>query len=338
MHQPCTPTRPPHRLHRRAVLLIGAAATLAAVTSTSWAQAGADRPIRLIVPYTPGGSTDLATRIAAQFMGKELGTTVVVENKPGANTVIATQSVASAPADGSTVLIAGTASMTSNPFLYKKLPYDAEKAFAPIGMVSRMPFVMVVNARSKATTVGDFIALGKAAKAPLRYGSAGNGNPTHLAGALFSEGTGVPLQQIPYQGSAPSLSALLAGDTDVNFEVLSTALPHIRGGKLRALAVMASERNPKLPDVPTLAESGVQGLDISTSFAMLVPAATPAAVQQRLHQALMAVTANPAYAKALDEQALQAYPPMTQAATAALFAAERARWKGVIEKNAISLD
>ena len=317
---------------------------LAVVACTSiacapaFSQQSAGKTVRLVVPYTPGGSTDAAARIAAQFLAKELGTNVIVENKPGANTIIATQYVAGAPSDGSIALIGGTASMTSNPYLYRRLPYDTEKAFVPVGMVSRMPFVMVVSSQSKFSSVREFVTAAKAAPAPLRYGSAGNGNPTHLAGALFSQATGVSLQQIPYQGSAPSISALLAGDTEVNFEVLSTALPHIRAGKLRALAVMSLQRNAKLPEIPTLEELGLAGLDISTSFAVVLPAATPVDVQKRLHDAVVAATSKPDFAQALDVLALEPYPPLSQADTVALFAKERARWKKVIQANSISLD
>lgn len=297
-----------------------------------------NKVLRLIVPYAAGGSSDYAGRLTAQYLTGPLGATVVVENKPGANSIIAAQYVAQSPADGTIALIAGTAATTSNPFLYKKLPYDTEKAFAPIGMISRMPFVVVVNSTSPAKTIGEFLSVAKKAKTPLNYGSAGNGNPTHLAGALFAQITGIELQQIPYQGSAPSMTALLSGETSASFEVLQTVLPMVRAGRLKILAVMANERHPKIPDVPTLAELGFQGLDVSTSFAMLVPSATPAATQSRLREALAAATTNPNFIKSLDEQALQSYPVMTQAETTALFAKERARWKSVIERNSIKLD
>jgi len=297
-----------------------------------------DQPLHMIVPYPAGGSSDYATRLAAKYLTGPLGSTVIVENKPGANSIIGAQYVAQARADGTVALVAGTAATTANPFLYKKLPYDAEKAFTPIGMISRMPFVVIVNSNFPANSIAEFLKAAKTAKAPLSYGSAGNGNPTHLAGALFAQTTGIKLQQIPYQGSSQSITALLAGQTDASFEVLQTALPFLKAGKVKALAVMSLERHPRIPDVPTLAELGWQGLDVSTSFAMLVPAATPAATQHRLHEALMTATTNPAFIKALDDQALQSYPAMSQADTAAVFAKERVRWKSVIERNAIALD
>lgn len=255
--------------------------TLALACGLASAQAFPTKPITLIVPFPPGGSSDALARSLTTPLSQALGQPVVVESRPGAGATIGADYVAKSKADGYTLLM-GAVHHTIATSVYKKLPYDFEKSFAPITTVALVPNVLVVNAKSTATDARSLIALAKAAPGKLAYGSNGNGTVQHLIGTQFSGLAGIELVHVPYKGSAPLTTDLLGGQIDLSFDTLTPLVQHIKGGKLRALAVTTGKRSSTLPDVPTLAESGMPGFDQGTWFGILAPAGTPADIVGKL--------------------------------------------------------
>ncbi|WP_326540709.1 tripartite tricarboxylate transporter substrate binding protein [Pseudorhodoferax sp.] len=278
----------PDQILRRTTLL----AALALAAPPSLAQ---NKPIRLIVPYAAGGPIDVTARVLAERVKDQLGT-VIIENKPGAGGNIGADAVAKAPHDGLTIGIAATATHAVNPWLYRKMPYDALRDFAPITQMVRVPNVLVMNAevaqRLKIETLADLIAYAKANPAKLNYGSGGNGSAGHLAGEMFKAQAGIFALHIPYNGANPAQLALLSGQVDFNFDNLATAAPGIRSGKLKALAVTTLQRSPALPEVPPVAAT-LKGFAIDTWWGLVAPAGTPADVVARLNQAFVAALQAP---------------------------------------------
>lgn len=297
-----------------------------------------DRPLKLVVPYTPGGSADILARTLATELGKEIGQSVVVENRPGANTLIAANAVARAPADGYTVLLASSASMVLNPLLYRKMSYVPQKDFRLLNVVAEAPLVVVVNDKVAAQNLKEFAPYAKANAGKLNYSSVGLGNPLQLATEMLKGELQIEATHVPYNGSAPALAALLANDTQFMVDVISTSLPHIRAGKLRALAVTGSERVKSLPEVPTVAESGFPGFHAATWFGAAVPAGTPAAVATRLQSAIDKVMANPQFRSVLDAQSLMAQPQRSDEALNQYVERDRSSWGKVIRAHNITLE
>ncbi|WP_454690659.1 tripartite tricarboxylate transporter substrate binding protein [Achromobacter aloeverae] len=251
------------------------------------AQAGPypSAPIRLIVPFAPGGFTDVVARLLGEKLGAALGQPVVVENRVGAGSTIGTDYVAKSPPDGYTLVLVSTTHVIA-PWLYKKLPYDPIKSFAPITKLVDSPYVLVTNPQKvPARSVGELIALAKARPGRLDYASSGNGSSQHLAAALFASMADVQLMHVPYRGSGQALADIMGGQVAMGFLGVTAALPQIRAGRLRALAVTTTQRSPDLPDVPTLDEAGVKGYEATIWLGLLAPAGTPPAVIQRLHDA-----------------------------------------------------
>lgn len=259
---------------RRHVIALAATAALA-LPALSMAQA--DKTTRIIVPFGAGGPIDATARILAEAVKDSLGT-VIVENKPGAGGNIGADFVAKSPADGYTILMGALSTHAVNPSLYKSMPYDAAKDFAPITLIAITPNVLVVNAASPVTSAKEFIAYAKANPGKLSFGSGSNGSAGHLAGELFKVETGTDAVHIPFKGGAPATQALLAGDTQFMFDNLANAMAQVKAGKLRALAVTTANRSPLAPDLPTMAEAGLPGFDISTWYGFFAPAGTPPAV------------------------------------------------------------
>ena len=255
--------------------------------SGAWAQNfPSAKPIRIVVPYAPGGPVDVTARIMAERMEAHLGQRVLVENKAGGNATIGTEFVARAPADGYTLLMAAPAH-TANPSLIKSITFDTAKDFAPIAMVMDQPMLIAVHASVPANNIKELVALVKANPSKFNYGTSGAGGPQHLMGELFKAATGTQIMHVPYKGAAPAAAALLAGDTQVAFSTPTNILPHVKSGKLRALASSTARRSPFSPDLPTLAESGVAGFEYSSWTGLLAPAATPRDVVQRINDAVM---------------------------------------------------
>jgi tripartite-type tricarboxylate transporter receptor subunit TctC len=269
-------------------------------TSLAAAQAWPAKPITLIVPFPPGGSSDALARAITTPLSQSLGQPVVVESKPGAGATVGADYVAKAKADGYTLLM-GAVHHTIATSVYKKLPYDFEKSFAPITTVALVPNVLVVNAKSTATDVKSLVTLAKASPGKLSYGSNGNGTVQHLIGTQFSSIAGVDLLHVPYKGSAPLTTDLLGGQVDMSFDTLTPLVQHIKAGKLRALAVTTAKRSSTLPDVPTLAEAGMKDFNQGTWFGILAPAATPKDVVAKLNGEIVKIIQSPEFKKRMEE-------------------------------------
>ena len=270
---------------RRQILSALALGLLA--SSGAWAQNFPSiKPIRIVVPYAPGGPVDVTARIMAERMEAHLGQRVLVENKAGGNATIGTEFVARAAPDGYTLLMAAPAH-TANPSLIKSITFDTAKDFAPIAMVMDQPMLIAVHASVPANNIKELVALVKANPSKFNYGTSGAGGPQHLMGELFKSATGTQIMHVPYKGAAPAAAALLAGDTQVAFSTPTNILPHVKSGKLRALASSTARRSPFSPELPTLAESGVAGFEYSSWTGLLAPAATPRDVVQKINDAVM---------------------------------------------------
>ena len=268
-------------LFRTIVVVLAAACASFAVTSAAEAQPYPTKTVRLVVPFPPGGSLDFAGRLIAQKLTEMWGQSVVVENKPGAGGNIGADLVAKSPPDGYTILLGALSTHAVNPSLYKSMPYDAVKDFAPITLIAITPNVLVVNAASPVNNVKDFVAYTKANPGKLSFGSGSNGSAGHLAGELYKVETGTDAVHIPFKGGAPATQALLAGDTQFMFDNLANAMAQVKAGKLKALAVTTAQRSPLVPELPTMAEAGLPGFDISTWYGLFAPAGTPPAIVAR---------------------------------------------------------
>ncbi|EJE53948.1 hypothetical protein PMI14_01160 [Acidovorax sp. CF316] len=288
------PHSPRARLTALAALALGLAAP------TAFAQAWPTKPISLVVPFPPGGSSDVLARALTDRLGQSLGQAVIVESRPGAGATLGADYVSKAKADGYTLLM-GAVHHTIATSVYRKLPYDFEKSFAPITTVALVPNVLVVNAKSTATDVKGVVALAKAAPGKFSYGSNGNGTVQHLIGTQFAGLTGVDLLHVPYKGSAPLTTDLLGGQIDMSFDTLTPVVQHIKAGKLRAVAVTTAKRSSTLPDVPTLAESGMKEFDQGTWFGIMAPAGTPKEVVTRLNTELVKIIQSPDFRKRMEE-------------------------------------
>ena len=247
------------------------------------AQAYPSKPIRFVVPYPPGGPLDTVARLLGAKVGESIGQPVVVDNKPGAGGNIGADIVAKSPADGYTILMGAVATHAINPTLYKSIPYDPVKDFAPVTQVASTPNVLVVHPSVPASNVREFIAYAKAHPGALNFGSGSTGSAGHLAGELFKSMAGVQMVHVPYKGAAPAMQDLIGGQIQLMFDNLASSLGQIRAGKVRALAVTTLRRSSLAPDLPTIAESGLPGFDISTWFGVFAPGGTPRPVVQRLH-------------------------------------------------------
>lgn len=266
------------------------------------------RPLKIIVPFTAGGGTDLLARGLADGMAAELGQPVVVENRPGGNTLIATEFVVRAPADGYTLLIQ-TNNLTVNPSLYKKLNFDTVRDLTPVSLVAGNPHVLVVPVTSRVNTFADFMAQAKAKPGAINFASAGSGTVNHLAGEYLKLLSKIDIQHVPYKGSGSVMPDLLAGHVESMFGFLPSVLPMIKDGRLRAIAVTSPQRTTALPNVPTIAESGFPGYEFASWFGILAPAGTPAAVVERLNQSIIKGLKNPAISKRLSEFEMYASSP-----------------------------
>ena len=268
---------------------------LALAMSRAIAQGGyPDRPLRLIVPFPPGGTVDLIARIVAERIAPGLGQTVVVDNRAGAGGAIGADAVARAAPDGYTILQGTGSTHGTNPAVNKKLPYDPIKDFDPIVMIARTPYILVAHPAIAANTVRELVALAKAQPGKINFASYGSGSSNHLAAELFKAMAGIDLVHVPYKGAAPAVAAIVAGEVQVIFDVVGTSGQHIKAGKMKLLGVGSPQRSPVAPDAPTLAESGVTGFDAGTFFGLFAPAGTPRVIVDRLNREVVKVLAMPA--------------------------------------------
>ncbi|MBK6336450.1 MAG: tripartite tricarboxylate transporter substrate binding protein [Betaproteobacteria bacterium] len=311
-------------------------ATLAAV-GFAHAQAFPQKPVRLVVPFPPGGPIDTVARAIAQKLTEAWGQTVVVDNRPGAGGNIGADLVAKAAPDGYTVVMGALSTHAVNPSLYPKMPYDAVKDFAPISLVAVTPNVLVVNPSLPVATAREFIAYARANPGKLAFGSGSNGSAGHLAGELFKVDAGVDMLHVPFKGAAPAMQALLAGDTQLMFDNLASATAQVKAGKLKALAVTTARRSKLAPDLPTLAEAGLPGFDISTWFGLLAPAGTPADVVARWNAEVTRILNSTEMRERMT--ALGAEPaPDTPAEFARFIAGETAKYARIVKLSGAKLD
>jgi len=262
------------------------------------------KPIRLVLPYPPGGGTDTIARPLAQRLSESFGQHVIIDNRGGGGGNIGMEFVAKAPADGYTAVVALTAQLAVNVSLFKKLPYDPVKDYAPVTLLAQGPYVLVVHPSLPATSVKELIALARKRPNELTYASSGNGSGGHLASELLNSMTNLKMLHVPYKGGGPALIDLLAGQVQVLFSTWASGRGHIQSGRIRALAVSTAKRPAAIPDIPTVAESGVPGFDSGVWYAMLLPAATPRDVVDRLNREVIAVLKRPDYSKLLYESAI----------------------------------
>lgn len=322
-----------HQTSRRALI---AAAVLAACGVGAHAQSYPNKPIKLIVPFPPGGSADVLARTVGERVGKAMGQSVVVENRPGAGGIPGAQAVATAPADGYTLLFANT-NIAINPSLYKTLPYDTATAFAPVVLMVQVPNLLLVPADLGVSNVQELIAMAKARPGRLNYASAGNGTFPHLAVEMFKHLSGTSITHIPYKGAAPALNALLAGEVQVLSNDLVTATQHVKSGKLRALAITSATRSPTLPDIPTMAEAGVRDYAAAGWQGIMVPAGTPAAIIDRLNVEINKALADPELSASLPRQGLLVAGGSTQQ-FADFLRQDTARWAATVKASGARVD
>ena len=331
----------------RVRLLVATAATMtlgaAALTMPLAAQAAGDaanwpsQPVKLIVPFAPGGTSDVLAREIAARLQVSLKQTIVVDNKAGAGGVLGADSVAKAAPDGYTMLLGTIATHAINPSLLAKMPYKADRDFAPVILLGKISNVLLVGPGSQAKSVKDIIAAAKAKPGDITFASAGQGTSQHLSGEVFRLMTGADLTHVPYKGSAPAIQDVMGGQVPMSFETVTVALPQIKGGKVRALAVTSAKRSAQLPDVPTLAEAGVPGFDVSSWQALYMPAGTPPAIVAKLNAEVQKIVALPEVKAKMEALGLE-YSPNTPAQFAEFQKAEQAKWAKVIKDGNVKPD
>jgi len=296
-----------------------------------------NKPVRMVVPFPPGGTTDILARAVGQKLSESWGQQVVIDNRPGAGGNIGTDIVAKSPADGYTLLMGTVGTHSINASLYSKLPFDPIKDFAPVTLVASVPNVLVVNATIDAKSVKELIALAKSRPGQLAFASSGNGTSIHLAGELFKSMTGTSMLHIPYKGSAPAIAELLGGQTNMMFDNLPSAMPHIKSGRLRALAVTSVRRSPALPDVPTIAETGITGYEASSWFGVLAPAGTPKDVVAKIQADIAKALNTPEIRERLSGQGAEPVGD-TPEHFAEHIKAESAKWARVVKDSGARVD
>jgi len=324
---------------RRQLVLAGLAlaATAAAPLGASAEAAYPTKPITIIVPFAAGGTTDILARVIGQGLNKELGQSVIVDNRAGAGGNIGGALAAKAAPDGYTLFMGTVGTHAINQSLYKKMPFDPIKDFAPLTRVAMVPNLLVAHPGKPYKNVKELIAYAKANPGRVNFGSSGSGSSIHLSGELFNALAKVDMVHVPYKGSAPAVSDLIGGQIDIMFDNMPSAIQHVRAGKLVPLAVTTAKRSPELPDVPTIAEAGVPGYEATSWFGMLAPAATPAPIVARLNTALVKVLAQPEVRKKLAEQGAVPYSEKPEQ-FAAFIRAETAKWSKVVKESGASAD
>jgi tripartite-type tricarboxylate transporter receptor subunit TctC len=311
-----------------------AVAALIAATPAAHAQSSyPERPIRMIVPFAPGGGSDISARTMSNELGAALGTTIVVDNRPGAGSIIGTDLATKATPDGYTTLL-GNISMTFNAALYKKLPYNALRDLAPISLATEQPNIIVVHPSLQAKSFQEFVALARAQPGKLNFGSAGLGSGTHLAMEMLIMSQKIQLTHIPYKGTGPAVAALLGNEINTFMSTFASALPHVKAGRLRALAVTTRTRAKPLPDVPTVEQSGVPGFEYATWYGVLAPAGTPKPIIARLNKAIVGVLSAPAMKERYANLGVEA-TPTTPEEFSRHFKTETDKWAKVVREAKI---
>jgi tripartite-type tricarboxylate transporter receptor subunit TctC len=310
--------------------LLSAACVVMALTTGAAAQQYPTKPVRIIVPFPPGGFNDIVARLVATQMSDRMGRQFVVDNRTGAGSVVGTELAAHAPHDGYTLLIASLA-ITITPW-FQKLNYDPVKAFTPVAILARAPNVLVVQPNFPANSIKELIALAKKQPGKLQYASAGVGSFMHLGPELFKQMAGVDILHVPFRGGGPALIDVMGGNTHMSFTSLPTALTHIRSGKLKALGIGSPKRNPLVPDVPTIAESGLPGYEFANWIGIVAPAGTPDAIVAKLHKELTAVQDSPELKKAFSHEGAEVVR-MTSPEYGKFIADQTHKWGRVVQAS-----
>jgi tripartite-type tricarboxylate transporter receptor subunit TctC len=314
----------------------GIAVLLAVVATNVFAQGYPTKPAKVVVPYPPGGPTDIVARVVSQKLSEQMGQQFIVENRPGAGGNIGAEAVAKSPADGYTLLVATTAHAI-NPSLFKSLGYNLTKDFAPVSQLTSGPLVIVANPALPAKSVQELIALAKAKPGTLNYASSGNGQSTHLSAELFATMAGIKMNHIPYKGSAPALTDVMGGQASLMFDTMLSAMPQVKNGKLKAIAVTSASRSAAAPEVPTVAESGLPGYEAIAWNGLLVPAGTPTEVVAKLNAELKKALESPDVRDRFSAQGFGA-AWNTREAFAKFIQSELDKWAKVVKVSGATLD
>lgn len=324
-------------MRHKAIFVVSVCAMIAAAAHAQPMQKNyPTKPVRIVVPQSAGASTDLVARLTAQKLAEAFGQPVVVDNRPGAGSIVGTDLVAKATPDGYTLLVVAS-SVTINPSLHKNLPFDPIRDLAPITQLSAYPNMLTVHPSLPVKSVQDLIAYAKSKPGQINYGSSGTGTGTHLSGELFKNMTGVEMVHIPYKGGAPAVTALLGGQVQLNFASIQSVLPHVRAGKLRAIAVTTAKRSPAASEVPTIAESGVPGYDHGPWNGMFAPAKTPREVISRLNAEVVKALQTPEMKPVLSHEGADIIGN-TPEEFAAIVKNETARWAQLIKSAGIKAE
>ena len=321
----------------RTAALAAVAAFAAASPLAAFAQAYPSKPVTIIVPWPPGGPSDIAARPMAKGLGDELKETFIIDNRGGAGGNIGTSMVAKAAPDGYTLLITSSAPIVINPSLYKKMPFDPPKDLAPITNLLRVPLILAVNPSVPASNLKDLIAYINSQKGMAQYASSGNGTPQHLTGELFKSTAKVDMIHVPYKGSAPALTDLIGGHVPIMFDSAIAILPHIKAGKVKAIAVTSAKRSAALPDVPTFAEAGMPGFESYAWYGFFAPAKTPPDIIDKLNAAALKVMQSPAWQKVLADTGSENVGESPQQFTA-FTKAEATKWAKVVKESGATID
>jgi tripartite-type tricarboxylate transporter receptor subunit TctC len=308
-----------------------------AVASTTWAQTYPTKPVTIVVPFPPGGTTDVLARTIAQKLSDTWKQPVIVDNRAGGGGIIGSEYVAKSPPDGYTLLVGTVSTHAVASSLYAKLPYDAQKSFAPVTEFAYIPQLLSVHPSIPVRTVKDLVALAKARPGSLDFGTAGNGSASHMAMELFKSMAKVNMVHIPYKGTGPALTDLLGGHLSMMFDVIMTSQPHVQSGKLRGLAMSSLKRSAIMPDVPTVAESGYPGFEALVWFGLFAPANTPPEIVKKIQEEIARALATPKMRELLSSQGLEVVAS-TPAEFATRVGSEIAKWRKVIQEAGIKLE
>jgi tripartite-type tricarboxylate transporter receptor subunit TctC len=321
-------------MQRRDLLFLAASSALGA---SAWAQAYPGKPVRLVVPFPPGGPTDMIGRLLSQRLSDALGQPVVVDNKPGAGGTVGADIVAKAAADGYTLLYGSTSTLAISPSIYKGLGYDPAKAFAPVALVSMGQQVLVINPTLQINSLKELVEYARKRPGKLSYSSAGNGTPGHLGAELLKKLTGMTALHIPYRGGAPALNAAVAGEVDFTVDVVPTAATFVRAGRVKPLAVLSQRRSEQLPDVPTVKEAGFEEVDADFWSGLVAPAGTPRDVVARLNAEIVRIVGSPEMRENLGKQGAEVRTNAPDA-FGTFIATEKAKWAKVVKDANVKID
>lgn len=319
------------------IKLLTGALTLALLSCALLAQPYPNKPIRYIIPFPPGGGQDLVGRALAPRLSESMGQQVLIDNRPGGGTILGAEMAARSAPDGYTIFMGSNTSLTINPNLHAKLPYDTLRDFAPITRIAIAANMLVVHPSLPVRSVREFATFARARPEQLNYGSSGTGTPAHLAGVMFNDVAGVKLVHVPYKGSSAALTAIVSGEMQLMFGTLTSSLPFVRSQRLRALGVTSAKRSPVLPDLPTVAESGFPGYEAITWYGVVAPTGTPPAILNRLHSEFTRILNNNEFRSWLLNQGAEAAPSTPEELTAQL-KRELALYGPIIKKSGMKAD